>query len=94
LEDLLRLINTLNKKIEQLEKLLGEKKNISNESTEEYFSLGSSKEEVLRIMGRPDRQYSLTSSEVLCYGDDYVQIWNEDKKVFAYKNNSGKLKIK
>lgn len=98
-------IKNLEEKNKILEKELQEQKSISKptdvtqESKQEtkspkgYFTIGSTEDEVLEVMGDPTNYSNLGSAgKLFIYGSSSVVFKNG--KVESYDNNDGNLKIK
>ena len=92
-------IKNLEKKNAALEKELHQKKDNSQVESEEstknssnYFTIGSTEDEVIKIMGDPESYNDLGMFKKLYYGMSSVTI--EDGKVKSYDNSDGNLKVK
>ena len=92
-------IKNLEEKNAALKKELQEMKNVSGDESKsdakdskDYFTIGSTEDEVLKIMGDPESYNDLGMFKKLYYGMSSVTI--EDGKVKSYDNSDGNLKVK
>lgn len=92
-------IKNLEEKNAILEKELNETKDNSQEKLEEptkrsndYFTIGSTEDEVLKVMGDPESYDDFRLFTKLQYGMSSVTI--ENGRVKSYDNSDGNLKVK
>lgn len=92
-------IKNLEEKNAALEKELHEVKSDSQEESKEsttqskgYFTIGSTEEEVLQVMGDPESYQNLGPGKMFQYGMSSVLFVNG--KVESYNNLDGNLKVK
>jgi hypothetical protein len=92
-------IKNLEEKNAALEKELNETKDNSQEKLEEstkrsneYFTIGSTEDEVLKVMGDPESYDDFRLFKKLQYGMSSVTI--ENGRVKSYDNSDGNLKVK
>jgi hypothetical protein len=92
-------IKNLEAKNAALEKELKETKDNSQEKSVEltkhssdYFTIGSTEDEVIRVMGDPDSYRDVSFIKIFEYGMSSVTF--ENGKVKSYDNSDGNLKVK
>lgn len=98
-----KAIKELQEKVSVLEKELQELKTGSSDvgndtkqisrSAKDYFTIGSSEDEVIQVMGDPTNYYDFgTGDKRLQYGLSSIMLSNG--KVKSYNNLDGNLKVK
>ncbi len=65
---------------------------VSNTKGDKYFKLGSTKNQVLKVMGNPDKFIDLGFTQTMYFNGNTVEF--RDGKVIGYKNYDGSLKVK
>ena len=59
-----------------------------------YITVGTHRDDVLRLQGTPSSLWTLNYSEILSYGIDYFFVDRRTKKVTSWSNRSGNLKVR